>query len=111
MSAISGKYMRGMSAAMAARLIYGAGVAKKLARDMGIAVITAKIWLANGVPAARRAEMGQILLAEFERRNAEIDRLLQEVDNAGEAQPHEVARARLRARNRSPAGPSGSVGE
>jgi hypothetical protein len=61
-----------MTAAADLRLIYGQNAAKKIAREFGIAVVTAKVWLSGRTPTAREAEIGAALLAECDRLEALI---------------------------------------
>jgi hypothetical protein len=94
-----------MNAALAnaARVVLGSCAAKKLARVCGIAVITAKKWLSEGVPASRHSEVSAFLLDELDRRNAGVRLVLIEVlENAGTVDfRNETARARMRARARA----------
>ena len=46
------------------RRVYGPHAAKKIARRFGVAVVTAKLWLAGRTPAARHEEFRQELLAQ-----------------------------------------------
>lgn len=52
------------SAAADLRLVYGPNAAKKIARRFGVAVVTAKLWLAGRTPAARHEQIRQALLAQ-----------------------------------------------
>lgn len=65
-----------MSAAAAIlRDIYGPNAAKKIARQFGVAVITAKVWLAGRFPEHRTQELARAVeaeLARIEARNTEI---------------------------------------
>jgi hypothetical protein len=49
------------------RLVYGPNAAKKIARRFGIAVVTAKLWLAGRAPSAREREIARALIAECDR--------------------------------------------
>jgi hypothetical protein len=67
------------SAAQALRVVYGQGAAKKIARDFGVAVVTAKLWLAGKrkFPMARREDLARRIIAELDRQDqqrAEIRR-------------------------------------
>jgi hypothetical protein len=50
--------------AAALRLVYGPNAAKKIARQFGIAVVTAKLWLSGRTPAARHYEIARELIEE-----------------------------------------------
>lgn len=52
------------TAASDLRLAYGPNAAKKIARKFGVAVVTAKLWLAGRTPAARHEQIRQALLAQ-----------------------------------------------
>ncbi|MGE5151192.1 MAG: hypothetical protein ACM3II_13810 [Rhodospirillaceae bacterium] len=56
--------------AAALREVYGPHAAKKIARDFGVAIVTAKLWLAGRFPMARRDELAQRIRAELDRRDA-----------------------------------------
>jgi hypothetical protein len=56
-----------MTAAADLRIIYGPNAAKKIARQFGIAVVTAKVWLSGRTPTARQGEIAEALLAECDR--------------------------------------------
>ena len=63
------------SEAAALREVYGPCAAKKIARDFGVAVITAKTWLNGRVPPARAEELRRQILARLDER----DRLSAEI--------------------------------
>lgn len=70
------KYIR-MTVATDLREVYGPNAAKKIARDFGVAVITAKVWLAGRFPVARHDELAERITARLNRRDelsAEIRR-------------------------------------
>ena len=52
------------------RLVYSPNAAKKIAREFGVAVATAKVWLAGRFPVARRDELAQRINAELDRQEA-----------------------------------------
>lgn len=61
------------------RDVYGPNASKKIARRFGVAVVTAKVWLAGRFPEARTLELAAAVREELDRidaRNAEIRRLL-----------------------------------
>lgn len=58
---------RSVTAATDLRFVYGPNAAKKIARRFGVAVVTAKLWLAGRTPAAREQEIARTLLAECSR--------------------------------------------
>ena len=73
------------AAAADLRLVYGHGAAKKIARRFGIAVVTAKSWLAGHSPSAREQEIARALIAdclELERAIADTRRRWAEVADA-----------------------------
>jgi len=59
-------------AAASLRLVYGPNAAKKIARRFGIAVVTAKLWLAGRTPAARHEDIRRALLDECIRLEARL---------------------------------------
>jgi len=61
----------------ALREVYGPNAAKKIAREFGVAIVTAKVWLAGRFPLARHEELARHIRAELARqetRRAEIRR-------------------------------------
>ena len=83
------------------RDLHGAHAAKQIARRVGIAVITAKVWLSGKLPISRHLDVALLLdeqLDLLDRRNAEYRRAIREiVENAG-TEEIESARARIGAR-------------
>ncbi len=79
------------------RDLLGPHAAKQIARRVGIAVITAKVWLSGKLPSARHLDVALLLdeqLDLLDRRNAEYRRAIREiVENAG---TEEIASARAR---------------
>lgn len=69
---MSYRYRQMTNAAADFRLVYGPGAAKKIARRFGIAVVTAKLWLAGRAPSAREREIAAALLSECDRIEALI---------------------------------------
>lgn len=72
---LSRKHNPMTSAAADLRLVYGPNAAKKIARQFGVAVVTAKLWLAGRTPAARHEEIRQALLAQAD----ELDALVADI--------------------------------
>lgn len=65
------------SAATDLRTVYGPNAAKKIGREWGVAVVTAKLWLAGRFPLVRRDELARRIVAELDRQDvtrAEIRR-------------------------------------
>lgn len=60
------------SAAADLRLVYGPNAAKKIARRFGVAVVTAKLWLAGRTPVARHEQIRQALLAQADELDAMV---------------------------------------
>lgn len=60
------------------RFVYGSNAAKKIARDFGVAIVTAKLWLVGRTPAARHEEFRQALLGECDRLEARIGQIRKE---------------------------------
>lgn len=60
------------TAATDLRLVYGPNAAKKIARKFGVAVVTAKLWLAGRTPAARHEQIRQALLAQADELDAMV---------------------------------------
>lgn len=54
------------------RLVYGPCAAKKIARQFGIAVVTAKLWLSGRAPTSREKEIARVMLAECDRLETRI---------------------------------------
>lgn len=57
------------------RDVYGPNAAKKIARRFGVAVVTAKVWLAGRFPETRTRELAAVVAAELDRideRNKQI---------------------------------------
>ncbi len=88
------------------RTVYGACAAKKIARDFGIAVVTATLWLSGNIPASRRRQIAAGLIVELDRQaaqRAEIRGRLLEIAEArvdrGHGENNETG-ARVRARAR-----------
>lgn len=85
------------SAAML-RDVYGPNAAKKIARRFGVAVITAKVWLAGRFPEHRTRELALAVrdeLDRIDRRNAEIRRQLEQAESdrgIGEARDEAAGR-------------------
>lgn len=67
---LSRKHKPMTSAAADLRLVYGPNAAKKISRRFGVAVVTAKLWLAGRTPAARHEEFRQALLAQADELDA-----------------------------------------
>lgn len=67
---LSQKYKSVTAAATDLRELYGPNAAKKIARDFGVAVVTAKVWLAGRFPLARREELAQRIAAKLDERDA-----------------------------------------
>ncbi len=53
------------------RTVYGACAAKKIARDFGIAIATATLWLSGNIPASRRRQIAAGLIVELDRQAAQ----------------------------------------
>ncbi len=88
------------------RTVYGACAAKKIARDFGIAIATATLWLSGNIPASRHRQIAAGLIVELDRQaaqRAEIRGRLLEIAEArvglGDVQNGETD-ARVRARSR-----------
>lgn len=64
------RYKSVISEATALREVYGPNAAKKIARDFGVAVITAKLWLSGRFPMARREDLAAKIRTELNRRDA-----------------------------------------
>lgn len=76
---ISEKYKRMSDAAAILRDVYGPNAAKKISRRFGVAIITAKVWLAGRFPETRTQELAIVVREELDRidaRNKEIRRSL-----------------------------------
>ncbi len=86
------------------RVIYGSCAAKKIARDFGVAIVTATLWLSGQVPASRRRQIAAGLIVELDRQDAlraEVRRRLREiVENETSGSRTEMLGARSRARAR-----------
>jgi hypothetical protein len=67
---MSGKHTSVTTAAADLREAYGQNAAKKIARDFGVAVVTAKVWLGGRFPMARREEMAHRIAAKLDERDA-----------------------------------------
>lgn len=73
--AISERYKRVSDTAAILREVYGPNAAKKIARRFGVAIVTAKVWLAGRFPENRTQELASIVREELDRidaRNKEI---------------------------------------
>jgi hypothetical protein len=67
------------AAAAILRDVYGPNAAKKVARDFGVSIPAAKLWLAGRFPQARTLELKSAVdaeLARIEQRNTEIRKQL-----------------------------------
>jgi hypothetical protein len=58
------------NAAADLRETYGPNAAKKIARDFGVAVVTAKVWLGGRFPIARREELAKRIATKLDERDA-----------------------------------------
>ena len=67
---ISQKHKPVMTEAASLRLVYSPNAAKKIAREFGVSVATAKVWLAGRFPVARRDDLAQRINAELDRTEA-----------------------------------------
>lgn len=67
---LSKRYKPVTTAAADLREAYGQNAAKKIARDFGVAVVTAKVWLAGRFPMARREELAHRIAAKLDERDA-----------------------------------------
>ena len=67
---ISGKDSLVTSESEALRFVYEPNAAKKIARDWGVAIVTAKLWLSGRFPVARREELAARITARLEERDA-----------------------------------------
>lgn len=52
------------------RFVYEPNAAKKIAREFGVAVVTAKVWLAGRFPVARREQLAAHIQARLDERDA-----------------------------------------
>jgi hypothetical protein len=71
------KYTSMIAGAADLRAVYEPHAAKKIAREFGVAVVTAKIWLSGRFPIARQEELRRRIVAELDRQDlirAEIRR-------------------------------------
>lgn len=67
--AISEKDKSVTNEASVLRFIYGPNAAKKIARDWGVAVVTAKLWLSGKFPMARREELAAHIRERLDERD------------------------------------------
>ncbi len=67
---LSQKHMPMVDAALDLKETYGHNAAKLIARDFGIAVVTAKVWLSGRVPLARREDLAMKITAKLDERDA-----------------------------------------
>jgi hypothetical protein len=67
---VSQKHMPMVDAALDLKEAYGHNAAKLIARDFGIAVVTAKVWLSGRVPLARREELAKRITTKLDERDA-----------------------------------------
>lgn len=54
----------------ALRFAYEPNAAKKIAREWGVAIVTAKLWLSGRFPIARREELAARIVTRLEERDA-----------------------------------------
>lgn len=95
--------------AVSLRAVYGPNAAKKIARRFGIAVVTAKLWLAGRTPTAREVEIARAIKEECARVKAMIAQIEQDMDEVAHAKAGALARGEA-GRARAPARGMGRKG-
>lgn len=94
---LSRKHKSMSEAAADLRFVYGPNAAKKIARRFGVAVVTAKLWLAGRTPTAREREIARALLEECSRLEMVVADTKRRWERIADAENSPVARGKAAA--------------
>jgi hypothetical protein len=100
---------KSMNEAAALRFVYEPNAAKHIARDFGVSVAAAKLWLAGRFPLARRQELAARIQARLDERDALAAEIRRQWAGGSDGEAAGSVDRRRLVEDRPPADPLGTM--